>query len=157
MKELKMDSNPNAHFLRTFTGMMVITVLMPSACSDRGMTSTDNDNDYIDRFENGGDEIGSEPVFTNIQAIFEQNCASCHIGSSTNGVRLDSYANVIESVGDQYGTNVVQPGDADNSPLVDKIEPNPQFGNRMPQGGPFLSQERIDQIRSWINQGAENN
>ncbi|HMB41360.1 MAG TPA: cytochrome c [Balneolaceae bacterium] len=157
MKELKMDSNPNANFLRTFTGMMVITVLMLSACSDSGMTSTDNDNDDMDPIENGGDEIGSEPVFTNIQAIFEQNCASCHIGSSTNGVRLDSYENVIESVGDQYGTNVVQPGDADNSPLVDKIEPNPQFGNRMPQGGPFLSQERIDQIRSWINQGAENN
>src|SRR6056297_23502 len=120
MKELKMDSNPNANFLRTFTGMMVITVLMLSACSDSGMTSTDNDNDDMDPIENGGDEIGSEPVFTNIQAIFEQNCASCHIGSSTNGVRLDSYENVIESVGDQYGTNVVQPGDADNSPFLDQ-------------------------------------
>jgi hypothetical protein len=160
MKELKkMNSNPNANFLRTFTGVMALIVLLISACSDGGMTSTNDDNndDGMDPIENGGDEIGSEPVFTNIQAIFEQNCASCHIGGSTNGVRLDSYENVIESVGDQYGANVVQPGDADNSPLVDKIEPSPQFGNRMPEGGPFLSQERIDQIRAWINQGAENN
>ena len=158
MKELKkMNSNPNANFLRTFTGVVVLIVLLMSACSDGGMTSTDNDNDDMDPIENGDEEIGSEPVFTNVLAIFEQSCASCHIGSSTNGVRLDSYENVIESVGDQYGAKVVQAGDADNSPLVDKIEPNPQFGNRMPQGGPFLSQERIDQIRAWINQGAENN
>ena len=155
MTQSKMEFNPNMNLLRTFTGMMALSVLLLSACSDSGMTSSDDDN--MPPVENGGDEIGSEPVFTNVLAIFEQNCASCHIGSSTNGVRLDSYENVVESVGDQYGINVVQPEDADGSPLVDKLEPNPQFGGRMPQGGPFLSQERIDQIREWIDNGAENN
>lgn len=152
-----MESNPNANFLRTFTGVMALLVLLLSACSDSGMTSNDNGNDDMPPAENGGDEIGSEPVFTNVQAIFEQNCASCHIGESTSGVRLDSYTNVIESVGNQYGVSVVQPENADGSPLVNKVEENPDFGSRMPQGGPFLSQERIDQIRDWIDQGAENN
>ena len=135
--------------------MMALLVLLLSACSDSGVTSSDDDD--MPPVENGGDEIGTEPVFTNIQKIFEQNCASCHIGSNTNGVQLDSYKNVIESVGDRYGINVVQPEDADGSPLVDKIEPNPEFGGRMPQGGSFLSQQRIDQIREWIDNGAENN
>jgi len=73
-------------------------------------------------------------------------------------VQLDSFDNVIGSVGDQYGTEVVQPGDAAGSPMVDKIEPNPQIGSRMPEDGPpFLSTQRIDQIKEWINQGAENN
>jgi len=155
MTHQKRNANPKADFLRMFIGMLSLIVLLISACSDSGMTS--NDTDTMPPDENGGDEIGSEPVFTNIQAIFEQNCATCHIGNRTNGVRLDSYSNVVESVGDQYGRNVVQPEDADGSPLVDKIEPNPQFGDRMPQGGPFLSQDRIDQIRAWIDQGAENN
>lgn len=107
----------------------------------------------------GGNEIGTDPTFTNVQLIFEESCggAACHIGEQRNGVRLDSYDNVINSEGSNYGKLVVQPSDADGSPLVDKIEPDPDIGNRMPQGGPYLSDERINQIRDWIDNGAENN
>lgn len=104
-----------------------------------------------------GNEIGTEPTFSNVLQIFEANCGGCHIGSSTSGVQLDSYDNVINSVGNQYGENVVNPGDAANSPLVDKIEASPQQGDRMPQGGSPLSSDRIAQIREWIDNGAENN
>ena len=124
------------------------------ACSDSSTGTDDNGNNNGDP---NGNEIGPEPTFTNVQMIFNENCGSCHIGGSTNGVRLDSYNNVIESVGDQYGIAVIQPNDADGSPLVDKIESNPDFGDRMPQGGPFLSTERINQIREWIDNGAQNN
>lgn len=105
---------------------------------------------------NGNGEIGPEPTFDNVQLIFANNCAPCHINSAQNGVRLNTYDNVMESVSSQYGANVVQPGDADSSPLVDKIESEPQFGERMPQGGPYLSSQRINQIREWINNGANN-
>lgn len=110
----------------------------------------------------GGDdnEIGFEPTFTNVQQIFQQSCdgAGCHIGEVESGVRLDGYNNVINSVGDQYQTEVVQPNDPDGSPLVDKIEPDPQIPVRMPEDGPpYLSQDRIDQIRQWIADGALNN
>lgn len=131
-----------------------LSFILMTACSDGGSTAPNNNDDNNNNNDN---EIGMEPTFTNVQAIFNQNCGSCHIGGSESGVRLDSYENVINSVGDQYGTEVVQPDNADGSPLIDKIEPNPQFGSRMPEGGPFLSSDRIDQIREWINQGAENN
>ena len=108
---------------------------------------------------NGGNEIGMEPTFSNVQQIFQQSCggAGCHISQRTNGVRLNTYQNVIESRGSTYGELIVQPGDADGSPLVDKIEPNPDIGSRMPENGYFLSEDRINQIRQWINDGAENN
>lgn len=105
----------------------------------------------------GGNEIGTEATFDNIQQIFTANCTSCHGGTGESGVRLNNYQNVVESVGNQYNQLVVQAGDAGASPLVDKIESdNPQFGVRMPQNGPYLSDQRISQIRTWINNGAEN-
>lgn len=106
-----------------------------------------------------GNTIGTEPTFTNVQQIFQQSCSgsNCHINQHTNGVRLDTYQNVTESQGIDYGEQIVQPGNADGSPLVDKIEPNPDIPPRMPEDGDYLSDERIDQIRTWIDNGAENN
>ena len=86
-----------------------------------------------------------------IQPIFNASCTSCHGGQS--GVTLTSYDATMNSVGDQYQTEIVVPGEPDNSPLVDKIEPAPQFGTRMPQGG-SLSDEQINLIRQWITEGA---
>lgn len=106
--------------------------------------------------DEGEDSIGTEPTFDNIQQLFTNYCGDCHIGNRTNGVRLDSYQNVMESEGDLYGDFIIEEGNAAGSPLVDKIEPNPQQGSRMPQGGPFLSDERIEQIKQWIDKGAEN-
>lgn len=107
---------------------------------------------------NGGSD--PEPTFENVQDIFNNNCggAGCHIGERTNGVRLDSYDNVMGSEGDCYGQLVVQEGDADGSPLVEKIESsNPTCGERMPEGGPYLSDEQIQLIRDWIDEGAQDN
>lgn len=87
-----------------------------------------------------------------IQPIFNQNCTSCH--GSQSGVTLTSYEEVMSSVGNQYGTEIVVPNEPDESPLVDKIEANPEFGSRMPQGGPNLSDEQIELIRTWIAEGA---
>ncbi|SMO34612.1 T9SS type A sorting domain-containing protein [Gracilimonas mengyeensis] len=89
---------------------------------------------------------------TEIQPIFNSNCVTCH--GSSSGVTLSSYDAVMNSVGNQYGSNIVVPGAPDDSPLVDKIEPNPEFGSRMPQGG-SLSDEEIQLIRTWISEGAD--
>lgn len=89
-----------------------------------------------------------------IQPIFDDNCGGCHIGGTTSGVRLDTYDDVMSSVGDQYDKDIVIPEEPDESPLVDKIEPNPTFGDRMPQGGPFLADSTIEKIRQWISEGA---
>ncbi len=87
-----------------------------------------------------------------IQPIFDEHCTSCHGGQS--GVTLTNYDNVMSSVGSQYEKNIVVAGEPDESPLVDKIEPDPEFGDRMPQGGEPLSEEEISLIRQWISEGA---
>lgn len=89
-----------------------------------------------------------------VQPIFTSNCGSCH-GSSGN-VNLSSYSALMNSVGSNYGNNVVVAGDANASGLVDKVEPNPQHGSRMPIGGSLTTTE-IQTIRTWINEGANNN
>jgi len=86
-----------------------------------------------------------------IQPIFNSRCTSCHGGQS--GVTLTSYDATMESVGTQYDKLIVIPGQPDASPLVDKIEPNPEFGARMPQGG-SLTAGQVSLIRQWISEGA---
>ncbi|MCH7640181.1 MAG: hypothetical protein IH855_12095 [Bacteroidetes bacterium] len=103
----------------------------------------------------------TEPVLfsSDIFPILAQNCAlsGCHAGSGTNGVRLGSYAEATSSVGLQYGELVIQPFNADGSPIIDKISGIPEFGVRMPFGRTPLSAEQIGLIRAWINQGARDN
>lgn len=101
--------------------------------------------------------LGSTTAFaqvdyaTQIQTIFNAKCTSCH--GNNGGVSFTSYNSVINANGNTYGTNIVVPGDPDASGLVDKIEPNPTNGSRMPQGG-MLPQGEIDLIRQWITEGA---
>lgn len=132
-----------------------------NGCSDNSTGSDGGDgNNNGGGGGSGGNTIGTEPTFENIQMIFNQSCggSGCHVSETTSGVRLDSYQNVIGSVGVQYGTEVVNPENADESPLVDKIESdNPEFGVRMPASGSTLSDSRISQIKEWIDTGAENN
>jgi len=94
-----------------------------------------------------------------ILPIFGASCSGsgCHVGETTNGVRLDSYEQVTGSVGLQYGGSIVVPGDAAASPIVDKISANPEFGVRMPFGRAPLSALQIDLIKSWIDGGASDN
>ena len=94
-----------------------------------------------------------------IQPIFSQSCGggACHISRTTSGVRLDSYSSVLNSRGNQYEKPIVVPEEPDQSPLVDKIQANPDIGIRMPQGREPLSGEQIDLIKGWIAEGAPDN
>ncbi len=102
------------------------------------------------------EEIDREVSFANdVQPIFTAQCNSCH-GNGQNGFNSGSYSGVMNSNSPNYGGPIVIPGDPENSPLIDKLEPNPQFGSRMPVGG-ALSSAQIATIREWIEQGALNN
>jgi hypothetical protein len=48
----------------------------------------------------------------------------------------------------------VLPGDPGNSFVVHKLEGTQTVGERMPQGGPFIDQATINQLRAWIQAGA---
>lgn len=115
----------------------------------------------VNNVEDQVPEIPDGPISyaNDIQPIFNSTCGGgfCHTnGDNVNGVNLDSYQNTINSSGSSYDRLIVVPNDADNSPLVDKLGSNPQFGSRMPLGGSISSSD-VGKIIAWINQGAENN
>ncbi len=102
-------------------------------------------------------DIPAEVTYSNdIQPIISASCggSGCHIPNTTNGVNLSSYSAIMNSIGQTYGTHIVKAFDADNSPIIDKIEPNPTHGARMPLTGGYLNANEIAKIKAWINAGA---
>ncbi|MEO9886555.1 MAG: hypothetical protein ABJR05_02905 [Balneola sp.] len=115
----------------------------------------------VNNVEDQVPEIPDEPISyaSDIQPIFNNTCGGgfCHTnGDNVNGVNLDSYQNSITSMGSSYGGLIIIPSNADNSPLVDKLGSNPEFGSRMPLTGSISSSD-VGKIIAWINQGAQNN
>lgn len=108
------------------------------------------------------DNTGEVPIvpisfLQDIKPIMENRCDSCHsIGQ--NGFNSSTYTAIIASTSpaNRYNGPFVIPENGDASPLIDKLEPSPQFGTRMPQGS-SLSGNDIEKIRAWINEGALNN
>lgn len=131
-----------------FLGLILGVGLLASACQSRKIDNTM----VVDP---------DEPVryAQDIQPILTTTCggAGCHIDESVNGVELTNYQQVMSSIGEQYGAAIVEPGDPGASPLVDKVEPDPQFGTRMPLGRPPLTAQQVMLIRTWIEDGAKNN
>ena len=48
----------------------------------------------------------------------------------------------------------VVPGDPDASFLIQKLNGTQTLGNRMPDGGPYLTTATVNVIRQWIQDGA---
>ena len=103
-----------------------------------------------------------------IVPIVDNNCAfaGCHASSDRfppgEGLVLEAdaaRANLVDRPSRQQGTlRLVKPKDPDASYLILKLEGAPGItGDRMPQGGPYLSPAEIQQFRLWIEQGAEEN
>lgn len=90
---------------------------------------------------------GTNPSFAYIQQnILKPNCDACHSAAlRTAGVDVDSYQGLMAS-------NVVVANDPMNSWLY--IETS---RGSMPLGGPVLSQDDINDIYTWIEQGALDN
>ncbi|MFC2142714.1 hypothetical protein ACFLR7_07260 [Acidobacteriota bacterium] len=98
-----------------------------------------------------------------IQPIFTASCAlsGCHNAGAAAGLDLStgmSYAQLVGITSSQDPSRErVDPGDAQASYLVVKIEGRQSEGSRMPLGRSPLSATEIDTIRNWINLGAEDN
>ena len=102
-----------------------------------------------------------------IQPIFTNRCIVCHApgGIAQNqGIPQDlreglAYDDLVgqPSVQDANLT-LVAPGDAQSSLVFLKVSSDsPPVGSMMPLGGPALSDDEIELIRQWIDQGAEDN
>jgi hypothetical protein len=103
------------------------------------------------------------PVASDFQEIqdtvFTAICTQCHIGAGAPlGLRLDaanSYTSLVNvASGEVPGLLRVNPGNADQSYLVQKIRGTASVGSRMPLGQAALPQDRIDLIVRWVNAGA---
>ncbi len=98
--------------------------------------------------------VDIRPIITSVGCT----AGGCHgTGSSQGGMTLGSgtYSQVLAASG-THGKIVVS-GNANASNMYLKVTDTPPFGNRMPNGGPFLNTTQINLIRDWINQGAQNN
>jgi hypothetical protein len=116
----------------------------------------------------GGDGTGLPPAgpigpnFSAIQAnVFTPNCATtgCHFGAGApQGLRLDAASSYALLVGipstEESSVLRVNPGDPNNSYLVQKLEGTASSGQQMPLDAPSLPQATIDVIRQWISDGA---
>jgi hypothetical protein len=112
---------------------------------------------------NGQPAPVTPPVNTDFQQIqdtvFTPICTGCHAGATApRGLRLDagnSYALLVNVASAEVPALLrVNPGNPDQSYLVQKIEGTAAVGGRMPLGGAPLPQDRIDLIRQWIAAGA---
>ncbi len=95
----------------------------------------------------------------NIQDIFNNHCIGCHSGSNPpQGQNLSEDSAFVHIVNKTSNENPalkrILPFDADNSYLVRKIQGTGITGERMPFGGPYLTQTQIDSVRSWVLVGA---
>ena len=78
-----------------------------------------------------------------VKPIIEANCQGCHSGGSpSGGINLSSYVGIKAR--------------ADSGQLLGSIDWQAGF-SQMPQGGPKLDQCKIDQIATWVGDGALEN
>jgi hypothetical protein len=117
---------------------------------DLPATSDDNNT-------GGNSDIPCDPdsvYFANtILPLFISNCAKsgCHdAATAQKGIILDSYSNIIV-------TGEIRPYDPDHGKIVEMITETDLEDRMPPQPNAGLTQEQINQIVQWINQGARNN
>jgi len=96
-----------------------------------------------------------EPVFASvILPIFENKCVSCHgPDKSKGGLRMDSFT--MMQKGSEDGP-VFTPGDAGQSPLVQRVLlPADNDDHMPPTGKPQLTANEIALLKWWVQAGAD--
>jgi hypothetical protein len=102
-----------------------------------------------------------------VKPILEGSCISCHAnageGEAASGFAVDDYESLMK--GTKFG-KVVVPGSSMSSTLYlvvakktdPKIQMPPHHADALAQGrGSPLSDDKVDLIGTWIDQGAKNN
>jgi mono/diheme cytochrome c family protein len=88
-----------------------------------------------------------------IAPLLIESCADCHgAGNSSAGLSVATFAQLWE--GGNAGS-AIKPGDAEGSLLVEKLRGTAMDGVRMPQNRPAWSNDKIELVSKWINEGAK--
>lgn len=147
----------------TYKIIFIASLCLLTACGSGSGAGLDQQGLPVeDENGNGENEPETGVTLAQLQAnIFTPRCSVCHSGGSApHGLRLDSEDNSYAFLVDRPAEGVpelmrVNPGQPEQSYIVHKLEGAMSIvGSRMPLGGPFLSQEQIDQVRDWIANGA---
>lgn len=133
------------------TSLFIVIII---SCSDSIIESTPS----IDEEQK---VIVLAPKFSEIQSnIFNQSCAfsGCHVSNSVApDLSESSYSNIVNKLS-STGESYIKPNSPNESYLLQKIlGSNGINGSRMPINSSALSQEKIDALTNWINDGAQNN
>ncbi|QDV35279.1 PSD1 and planctomycete cytochrome C domain-containing protein [Tautonia plasticadhaerens] len=101
----------------------------------------------------GGAEAGEAVDYASqVKPILEARCFACHGALKQQaGLRLDTVSLMLE--GGDSGP-AIEPGEAEFSPLVERVAAEDAVLRMPPEGEP-LGEEQIALIRSWIDQGAD--
>ena len=151
----------NADPMRTRTAFAALLLaaapLAPAGCGAGSGEGLDQNGQPL-----GTPPSGLQPTLASIQDnVFSVRCAipDCHGGGSVQyGLRLDpgfSAGNLI-NVPSPRNANLIRvvPGDPDASFIIQKLQGTQTLGNRMPDGGPYLTTATVNVIRQWIQDGA---
>lgn len=103
-----------------------------------------------------------------VSEVLAANCSPCHTSGSgfpaadpmaDFGDADAAYDLIVgHPAAEAPGLNRIEPGDAENSYLIHKLEGTHLdaggSGGRMPDNGPYLDDTTIEAIREWVNAGA---
>jgi uncharacterized membrane protein len=137
----------NALITKLFA-VLFLAATVPAAQSNSG-------NDSPKKATKSREEIVS--FKSDVFPLIKKYCLPCHAEEQFNpsDLHLDTYETMME--GGKHGVPVI-PGKPKESLLIQKLSPNPPFGEQMPlKSKTGLSQEEIKIISDWISQGAKKN
>ena len=151
---------------------MVLSAAALGACAGSGEGLDQNGNPIGSSSSSGGSSSsgssssggGNTVSFQTIQdQVFTPICSQCHHGAGApEGMQLtdgQAYAMIVGVPSEEVPSlDRIQPGDPDQSYLVQKIMGTAAVGNQMPDGcpatQPCLDAATIAMIRQWVSEGA---
>jgi len=87
-----------------------------------------------------------------VRPILEASCHECHGSRKQKAdLRLDNLSALFAS---EEPNSIIVPGDADASLLIQRVILPAEHEDVMPAKGDLLSEEQIETLRAWIEEGA---
>lgn len=141
-----------------------LMVFLAASCN-KEVIPPDNPYDDIDYGDTGTNAFNPDPeTITGIyELILRRKCSlpGCHDGHFEPDFRSIQtawstmvYQAPVKNTADSAFAYRVLPGDADNSMLMHRLTTGDAQLQQMPATGSYLSAEQLDNIRTWINDGA---
>jgi len=143
--------------VRTIVGVIAVAILSLTSALVFGQEQQVKQSDKT--------KSGNLSFKKDVFPIFKKNCLPCHADDNFNPSELsmDDY-NLIKSGGKNGPVWIA--GNSSESLIIKKLSTDPPFGDRMPFNSKrkvaegkakWLTDEEIETIRQWIDEGAKNN